>query len=204
MRANKQIVQSVTALLRAIAEMQNATALLRVIAEMADAAVAAGNDVDMRKCIEALTRAAELIGTAVSPPAEVAPPPSYDPRTRQWKCSKCGKFTSASKRSVSHHMRACEATSNVIPLRAPLLPCVKCGQTFESSTQLRGHLGWCGKRNTVIHTCIAPGCRCRAKGPRFHFLCKKHMKATTRQILRWRGRRKAAAEAAVEKSRKAG
>jgi hypothetical protein len=160
MRANRQIVQDMTVLLRAIAETQNATVLLRVIAEMADAAVSAGSDMDMRKCIEVLTRAAELIGAAVSLPAATAVLPSfptYDPRTKT-------------------------------------LTCGQCGRTFDSNVKLRGHLSWCGKRSTVAHTCIASGCRCRAKGPRFHFLCKKHLKATTGQIQRWRDQRRAAAE----------
>lgn len=189
--------------------VQNATALLRAIADLADAAAADGDDARLRQCTDALARAIELVNavTAVLPsdatpteveaaPAAVPPAlfPTYDPRTKRWKCTKCRRFVSASKRSVSHHMRTCTCTSAPEPLPLPLT-CPKCRRTFESNVQLRGHLGWCGKRSTVLHTCIAPGCRCHAKGPRFHFLCEKHRRATTRQILRWRCRRKAAVAA---------
>jgi hypothetical protein len=192
MHANKQIVQ-------------NATALLRAIADLADAAAADGDDARLRQCTDALVHAIELVNaiTAVLPsdvaPTEVEAPalppalfPAYDPRTKRWKCAKCRGFTSTSKRSVSHHMRTCTSAPEPLPLTCP-----KCRRTFESNVQLRGHLGWCGKRSTVLHICIAPGCRCRAKGPRFHFLCEKHRRATTRQILRWRYRRKAAVAAAA-------
>src|SRR5262245_47987373 len=35
-------------------------------------------------------------------------------------------------------------------------------------------------------SCIAPGCKNVSKGPRFHYLCEKHMDAPKRQYEQWR------------------
>lgn len=39
---------------------------------------------------------------------------------------------------------------------------------------------------TRIRKCIAPGCRKDNRGPRYHYLCTSHDKATTKQIAVWR------------------
>jgi len=38
-------------------------------------------------------------------------------------------------------------------------------------------------------SCIAPGCKSRSKGPRFRFLCEKHLKASSKDVESWRAAR---------------
>jgi hypothetical protein len=41
-----------------------------------------------------------------------------------------------------------------------------------------------------ILPCIAPGCTITSKGPRFHYLCEKHMSASKKDYEAWRLRAK--------------
>ena len=43
-----------------------------------------------------------------------------------------------------------------------------------------------GKRRPRDLSCIAPGCRNKSKGPRFHYLCDKHMETPKKQYEQWR------------------
>ncbi len=43
-----------------------------------------------------------------------------------------------------------------------------------------------GKRRPRDLACIAPGCKNRSKGPRFHYLCDKHMETPRKQYEQWR------------------
>lgn len=43
-----------------------------------------------------------------------------------------------------------------------------------------------GKRRPRDLSCIAPGCRNKSKGPRFHYLCDKHMDTPKKQYEQWR------------------
>jgi hypothetical protein len=38
----------------------------------------------------------------------------------------------------------------------------------------------------ISMTCIAPKCKQRSKGPRFHYLCEKHMDTPKRIYTKWR------------------
>ena len=40
-----------------------------------------------------------------------------------------------------------------------------------------------------IRPCIAPGCQNPSKGPRFHYLCAKHMDAPKKDYEAWRAKR---------------
>lgn len=46
-----------------------------------------------------------------------------------------------------------------------------------------------GKRRPRDLACIAPGCRNRSKGPRFHYLCDKHVDTPKKQYEAWRKER---------------
>jgi len=48
-----------------------------------------------------------------------------------------------------------------------------------------------GARKRLL-PCIAPGCGNPSKGPRFHYLCEKHMNAPKKDYEAWRLRAKAA------------
>jgi hypothetical protein len=52
-----------------------------------------------------------------------------------------------------------------------------------------------GSRKKRLLPCIAPNCANQSKGPRFHYLCEKHMKAPKRDYEAWRLRAKAARKA---------
>jgi hypothetical protein len=52
-----------------------------------------------------------------------------------------------------------------------------------------------GSRKKRVLTCIAPGCTNPSKGPRFHYLCAKHMNAPKRDYEAWRLKAKAARRA---------
>jgi len=114
--------------------------------------------------------------------------PSYDPRTKHWSCPCCGEFRHVQRRAVSAHMRACQFKPTSEPKPSGTQKCPHCGKTFKSAAGLAGHLPWCGKKAKV---CIAPGCRRHSKGPRFRFLCEKHLKATKKQVEKWRKQRAA-------------
>lgn len=43
-----------------------------------------------------------------------------------------------------------------------------------------------GKRRPRDLSCIAPGCKNKSKGPRFKYLCEKHLDTPKRQIEQWR------------------
>jgi hypothetical protein len=45
------------------------------------------------------------------------------------------------------------------------------------------------KRKKRILPCIAPGCANPSKGPRFHYLCAKHMDAPRKDYEAWRAKR---------------
>jgi len=59
-----------------------------------------------------------------------------------------------------------------------------------------GRIGRRGRRPGLtkkrILPCIAPGCTNTSKGPRFHYLCEKHMNAPKRDYEAWRLKAKAA------------
>ena len=62
-----------------------------------------------------------------------------------------------------------------------------------------GTAGKVGKRGRKVGSgkkrilpCIAPGCTNQSKGPRFHYLCEKHMNAPKRDYEAWRLKAKAA------------
>lgn len=42
------------------------------------------------------------------------------------------------------------------------------------------------KKTSRDLSCIAPGCKNKSKGPRFHYLCEKHVGAPRRQYEVWR------------------
>jgi hypothetical protein len=48
----------------------------------------------------------------------------------------------------------------------------------------RGRPAGSGKKRLL--PCIAPGCTNQSKGPRFHYLCEKHMNAPKRDYEAWR------------------
>jgi hypothetical protein len=48
-------------------------------------------------------------------------------------------------------------------------------------------------RKKRIRPCIAPGCTNPSKGPRFHYLCAKHMDAPRKDYEAWRARKMDAA-----------
>lgn len=48
----------------------------------------------------------------------------------------------------------------------------------------RGRPAGSGKKRLL--PCIAPGCSNQSKGPRFHYLCEKHMNAPKRDYEAWR------------------
>jgi len=116
----------------------------------------------------------------------------YDPRTRRWFCPRCEEFADLQRRAVTTHMRTCR-TERAERAEANPNPntCPKCNEEFEKEAQLIGHLRWCGKdpKKAVIRICIAPGCKRHNKGPRFRYLCVKHLKASTKQVERWRKER---------------
>lgn len=49
------------------------------------------------------------------------------------------------------------------------------------------------KRKKRILPCIAPGCNNPSKGPRFHYLCAKHMDAPKKDYEAWRAKKQDAA-----------
>lgn len=110
----------------------------------------------------------------------------YDPRTRRWFCPRCKKFVDLARRAVTTHMRSCQpgAAEELKPNTCP-----KCSEEFSKEAQLIGHLRWCGREKAVIRICLAPGCKRHNKGPRFRYLCVKHLKASPKQVERWRKER---------------
>src|SRR5688500_1185975 len=48
-------------------------------------------------------------------------------------------------------------------------------------------------RKKRILPCIAPNCQNQSKGPRFHYLCAKHMDAPKKDYEAWRAKRQEAA-----------
>jgi len=59
-----------------------------------------------------------------------------------------------------------------------------------------GRIGRRGRRPGLTKKrmlpCIAPGCTNTSKGPRFHYLCEKHMNAPKRDYEVWRLKARAA------------
>ncbi len=59
--------------------------------------------------------------------------------------------------------------------------------------EIQAHFGGNGaslpvgkRRKKRVMGCIAPGCKNTSKGPRFHYLCAKHMDAPKKDYEAWR------------------
>lgn len=55
-----------------------------------------------------------------------------------------------------------------------------------------GKLGFLRPRRRL--GCIAPGCKNTSKGPRFHYLCEKHLDAPKKDYEAWRKAKKESAQ----------
>lgn len=61
----------------------------------------------------------------------------------------------------------------------------------NGATRGAARLGFAGRRRRKrILPCIAPGCRNPSKGPRFHYLCDKHLGASEKDYEAWRKAKK--------------
>lgn len=73
--------------------------------------------------------------------------------------------------------------------------CQYCGIVFDTQRAATIHARSCAKRpqaqaqpeaEKTPRSCIKPGCKHPSKGPRFHFLCEKHLDAPAKQWKVWK------------------